>query len=145
LPTLIDEAIQLNAHAIQSAGIQTHVELPWLPEIYVSKSKTTQVLVNLVRNAIQAMSGQPADNRHLTIKGRLVDEVDLEIEIQDTGCGFSEEVQQKLFRHGFTTKESGNGLGLPWRRSRRYIQDSTRQCDSAPTHDDTFIVERPVL
>ena len=127
LATLVNEVLQLNSHGIRCAEIKTHIDLPWMPELYISKSKTTQVLVNLVRNAIQAMQSQDSGMRCLIICGRLVDGSDLELEVTDTGCGFDAEVQQKLFSHGFTTKREGHGIGL------HYCANSIRESGGSVT------------
>ena len=112
LRELIDEVLQLNQELVRSAEVQVVVNLPPLPELQLNKSKMTQVLVNLIRNAIQSMEDQPSDARQLTIAAQCVDEDGIEIEITDTGKGFGEEVRTKLFTHGFTTKSDGNGFGL---------------------------------
>jgi signal transduction histidine kinase len=112
LPALVDEILQLNQELLRTSEVQAVVELPSLPELQLNKSKMTQVLVNLVRNAIQSMQGQPSDSRRLTIAARCVEEDGIEIEVRDTGVGFGDDVRPKLFTHGFTTKPEGNGFGL---------------------------------
>ncbi len=112
LEKLVDEVLQINQEFIRSSEIQVQVNLPPLPEVQLNKSKMTQVLVNLVRNAVQSMAGKPSNERTLAIVARRVDEDGIEIDISDTGVGFNEEVRSKLFTHGFTTKLDGNGFGL---------------------------------
>ncbi len=112
LSVLVDEVLMLNQEQLAAYQIDIEVDLPPLPDLQLNKSKMTQVLVNLVRNAIQAMHDQASGARRLTISARKVDESGIEIEIRDTGCGFDEEVRAKLFTHGFTTKSEGNGFGL---------------------------------
>lgn len=112
LDLLIQGALQINEELIRANEVQVSVEMPTLPELQLNKSKMTQVLVNLVRNAVQAMSQVPSDDRRLTIKARSVIDSGIEIEITDTGMGFNEATRAKLFTHGFTTKPEGNGFGL---------------------------------
>jgi signal transduction histidine kinase len=112
LSALVDEVLILNREQLVAYQIDVAVNLPPLPELQLNKSKVTQVLVNLVRNAIQAMHNQASGVRRLTISARTVDENGIEIEVRDTGCGFDDEVREKLFTHGFTTKSEGNGFGL---------------------------------
>ncbi len=112
LPALIDEVLQMNQELLRSTEVDVVIELPPLPELQLNKSKMIQVLVNLVRNAIQAMQGQPSDARRLTLSARIVEEDGLEIEVTDTGMGFEDDVLANLFTHGFTTKVDGNGFGL---------------------------------
>lgn len=112
LSSLVDDALTLNQEQLRVHQIVVEVDLPPLPELLVNKSKLTQVLVNLVRNSIQAMQNQPSGPRCLTISARIVDETGIEIEVRDTGCGFDDKVRAKLFTHGFTTKPEGHGFGL---------------------------------
>lgn len=112
LQELLNDILLMNQEFLRSAEVQVNVELPPLPELQLNKSKMTQVLVNLVRNAVQAMEQQSSDRRRLTICARCVEDDGLEIEVSDTGMGFDQEVGDKLFTHGFTTKPEGNGFGL---------------------------------
>jgi sensor domain CHASE-containing protein len=112
LTSLVDEVLLLNQEQLEAYQIDVEVDLPSLPELDLNKSKITQVLMNLVRNAIQAMQDQESGVRRLTISARAVDESGIEIEVRDTGHGFDDDVRSKLFAHGFTTKPSGNGFGL---------------------------------
>jgi len=112
LRQLVTEVLAINQELIRSMEVRVDIQIPELPELMLSKSRLTQVFVNLVRNSLQAMREKPSDQRALQITARVVDECDLEIEVTDSGVGFDQEVQAKLFTHGFTTKDSGNGIGL---------------------------------
>jgi sensor domain CHASE-containing protein len=112
LASMVDEVLLLNHEQLLTSRIEVEVDLPPLPDLRLNKSKTTQVLVNLVRNAIQAMQNENGRPRVLTITAHLIDETGIEIEVADTGHGFDEDVRRKLFAHGFTTKPNGNGFGL---------------------------------
>ncbi len=112
LPALIDDALHINNDLIRTSETQVKVRLAPLPELELNRSMLTQVMVNLIRNAVQSMQVMPSDSRHLTIEARCVDESAIEIEVTDTGAGFGDEVRSRLFTHGFTTKPEGNGFGL---------------------------------
>ena len=127
LPDLIDEILQMNQELIRTHEVKVVVDLPPLPELQLNKSKMTQVLVNLVRNAVQAMQGQPTDHRCLTITACCVEDNGIEIEVSDTGSGFGDEVREKLFTHGVTTKAEGNGFGL------HYCANAIREADGHMT------------
>ncbi len=72
-----------------------------------------QVLVNLLRNAIDAMADSPPGERQLSISSRVDDAgKHLEIAIADTGCGIGEDAAGQLFMPFFTTKPTGMGVGL---------------------------------
>ena len=104
----------------------------------------TQVLVNLVRNAVQSMQMHAADDRRLTISARAIDEDGIEIEIADTGAGFGEEVRSKLFSHGFTTKPEGVGLGLAVVSKIIEEHDGKISVDSTPGEGSVFVIHLPV-
>jgi signal transduction histidine kinase len=123
LSTLVEDVLRLSLEQLRVAEIQVDVDLPPLPELQLNKSKITQVLVNLVRNAIQSMQDQPSDNRRLTIAASAIEEDGIEIVVGDTGMGFGEDVRAKLFMHGFTTKPEGNGFGL------HYCANAVREAD----------------
>lgn len=112
LDSTFREVVALNRDRLERAGIQVQVRLEPLPEMVLNGSKLAQVLINLVRNAIQAMEGIPEAGRVLTLAAREIPGDGFEIEVTDTGTGLTEEVQANLFQHGFTTKEHGQGIGL---------------------------------
>ena len=70
-----------------------------------------QMLLNLIRNAIDAMSSS-ARARHLRLETAFDGQSTVSMTIQDTGSGISAEDQQRIFDPFFTTKSSGMGLGL---------------------------------
>ncbi|MCK4645543.1 MAG: hypothetical protein KAU46_04765 [Candidatus Aminicenantes bacterium] len=78
-----------------------------LPEITADPAQMTQVLVNIVVNAIQAMP----NGGNLTIQTKASDQYVLLI-VEDTGAGMSKNVMKKIFLPFFTTKEVGQGTGL---------------------------------
>lgn len=79
-----------------------------LPRIHADQAQLMQVFVNLLNNAAEAMP----DGGTITITSRLADGQRMEVRIEDTGCGMSEETLGKLFTPFFTTKPVGKGTGL---------------------------------
>jgi signal transduction histidine kinase len=76
-----------------------------------------QVLMNLVRNALEAMEQTPADNRLLDIKTMRHGDVAVEVEVCDRGKGIDTGDLDKVFEPFFTTKPEGMGMGLAISRS----------------------------
>lgn len=78
------------------------------------KEQISQVFVNIIRNAIQAVSGAGlAQNGDIiVVLNALYSEKEMEIRISDNGPGIPHDIQEKIFRPNFTTKSNGNGLGL---------------------------------
>lgn len=75
-----------------------------------------QVVLNLVRNAVEAMDEMPSEQRRLELRTFLEDEFAV-VEVSDAGPGLSSEMQARIFDPFFTTKPAGMGMGLPICRS----------------------------
>ncbi len=72
-----------------------------------------QVLLNLVRNAIDAMKQVDVEQRKLELITRKIEDDQVEVLVKDTGPGIPAENIEHLFDAFFSTKESGMGMGLP--------------------------------
>ncbi|HVI59415.1 MAG TPA: ATP-binding protein [Luteimonas sp.] len=90
---------------------------PALPAVYADRVMVEQVLLNLVKNAIEAMRGIPVAKRELRIEGRINLDGDVELRVCDRGTGLSPAEQDQLFSPFFTTKNDGLGIGLAICRS----------------------------
>jgi signal transduction histidine kinase len=112
LPSLIHDALQLNQEMLDEAHVEVDVRVPTLPDVQLNRSKMLQILVNLIRNAAQAMRQHSEESRQLGISAQLFDDGTLELVVSDTGPGFDAVVQAQLFTYGFTTKPEGHGCGL---------------------------------
>ena len=71
-----------------------------------------QILLNLVRNAIDAMSSSPPEARRLRLKPSFDGHSTILLSVQDSGRGISAEDRERIFDPFFTTKSGGMGLGL---------------------------------
>jgi len=114
---VLEAALLLVGHQISLENIKLEKKLDAeLPLVLADFDKIQQVLINIIMNAIQAMS----DGGNLTIatsvaKGIRINEFlkdTVRIDIRDTGIGIPEENLSKLFTPFFTTKEKGKGVGL---------------------------------
>ncbi len=88
-----------------------------LPAVLADPVQIQQVLLNLLRNAMEAMEAPDCSPRILTVRAEAADETTLVISVQDRGEGISAEVERQLFTTFFTTKSFGLGLGLAISRS----------------------------
>ena len=111
LPKLIEEASALALVGAKEAGIHVSFEFaPAANQVLVDKIQVQQVLLNLMRNAMEAM--QDAERRELKISTRFSDPGMVEIAVADTGLGIAPEIAEKLFQPFITTKQQGMGVGL---------------------------------
>jgi len=88
-----------------------------LPPVEGDKVEIEQVVVNLVRNGIEAMNDLPDDERVLSLGARRGDEHAIEVFVRDRGAGVPPDAAAKIFEPFFTTKGDGMGMGLAICRS----------------------------
>jgi two-component system sensor kinase FixL len=88
-----------------------------LPTVYADPIQLQQVILNLVRNAIDAMSEAPEARREVVLTTRVATDGEVEVTVADRGTGLAPEATEHLFNPFFTTKVSGTGLGLAISRS----------------------------
>ena len=110
LSKLVEEASILATIGAKVDDITVSYELARnLPPVLIDKVQIQQVVVNLVRNAIEALSN--ADRRVLTVRTVSRDD-GLEVAVCDTGPGIAPEIADQLFKPFVTTKTNGMGIGL---------------------------------
>jgi two-component system sensor kinase FixL len=108
---LIEEASALALVGAQNLGVRTIYDLDAAVDlVLVDKVQIQQVLLNLVRNAIEAMEG--LNRRELTISAKATAPETATISVADTGTGIAPEVADQLFKPFTTTKAAGMGVGL---------------------------------
>ena len=118
LELLVEESRAFADIEAQRTGTQIVVDIPPnLPNIVVDRIMIEQVLLNLIKNGIEAMSDVPHERRRLTIEAQPVAGRMLEISISDRGHGLAEEDIDKIFAPFYTTKPEGMGIGLAICRS----------------------------
>ena len=111
-----------------------------LPSVPCDPGQISQVFLNLLANAAQAISDRGELTLRTTCNGQVV-----EIQVADSGPGMSTETAQKIFDPFFTTKEvgKGTGLGLSIVRSLIHAHGGDVQVDSEIDHGTTFTVTLP--
>ena len=113
----IDDAVKLLQDSIQKRGVQVHIDCQYAPkEIRIQESKFHQMLINLIKNAIEAIDDLAQSNElkarpSIKIRSYLQGEF-LVLEVTDNGIGIEGKNARIIFTAGFTTKEKGSGLGL---------------------------------
>ena len=111
LSKLIEEASALGLVGAREQGVLLKFELdPESDLIVADRVQIQQVLVNLLRNAMEAMAGSA--RRELVVASARVADSMIEIAVSDTGAGIGADAAANLFQPFFTTKEAGMGVGL---------------------------------
>ena len=117
LQELISDVVRLTAFEVRRRHVTLQLELSEKPSIVCCDPiQVQQVLVNLVRNAIEAMEGLPAAERLITISTFETDG-EAGCAVSDRGHGISADDSDRIFDPFFTTKSQGLGMGLPISRS----------------------------
>jgi two-component system sensor kinase FixL len=83
-----------------------------LPDVPVDPIQIQQVILNLVRNSMEAMEKHSGNERCITVATRLDTADGIEVTITDTGPGLAPEIAGKIFNTFVTTKSEGMGIGL---------------------------------
>jgi two-component system sensor kinase FixL len=110
LAKLLEEASALALVGAREHGVLVRFDLDPRAELVIAdKVQIQQVVLNLIRNAVDAMEEAP--RRELRICSRAKGDM-VEVQVADTGPGISEEVAQQLFHPFVTTKAAGMGIGL---------------------------------
>ncbi|AZB41988.1 GHKL domain-containing protein [Bacillus sp. FJAT-42376] len=112
LSQLLDEAAMIVKKEADDFGCEVHYQANLKnPVLFVDNRKITQVILNIVRNAMESfMEKEECEGKvqiFTTLKSNSI-----EIVIEDNGCGMNQEVLEKLFIPFSSTKEKGKGLGL---------------------------------
>jgi len=142
---LIDECLVLLEGTISRhhLSIETHYGEP--AEILLHRSKFMQVVLNIFKNAKEAMYQTPIDQRKVTITTEVQNDK-FEISFRDTGEGIEKENLLQIFNHGFTTKEKGHGFGL--HSCANFIAEMKGEIlanSTGPGQGATLIIRFPIL
>ncbi len=108
IKTLIDKILMQYQSEARRKKIELKANLNWQGTVFADQDKLSQVLGNLVRNAIEAIT----DQGKIEITVDMLPNDRLQISVSDTGQGIPPEMQAKIFNLYFTTKAQGTGIGL---------------------------------
>jgi len=137
---VIDDVLALVAHDPLASRTKIHREFdPSIPEIEADADRLSQVFLNLVRNALQAMEGGGSLSvaTRMTLEHRLRgpggEQIPtIAVEVRDSGPGMPEDVLAKLATPFFTTRPKGTGLGLAVSKHWVARHGGSLQVESAP-------------
>jgi len=111
LPQLLEEAGALAMVGAKDRGVRLLYDIaPTVGLVLVDKVQIQQVVLNLMRNAVEAMADAP--RRELVVAARNADDDMVVVSVSDTGSGISDEIAGRLFQPFITTKSTGMGVGL---------------------------------
>jgi C4-dicarboxylate-specific signal transduction histidine kinase len=115
---IIGEVVALADRQASKNEVSVVTDLaPDLPPVLGDKIQLQQVILNLMLNGIEAMSGVDDRSRKLLIRSQMQDADEVRVSVEDSGVGVKAEIMGRLFEPFFTTRSQGIGMGLPISRS----------------------------
>ena len=142
---IVEEVLKLLRSELVDRGVTVRSELASnLPILQGDRVELQQVLINLITNACDAMTGMPNEARLLTIHTALVSDDFVEISVRDTGPGIAEGKLEQVFEPFFTSKKSGIGLGLSVCRTIINAHGGKLWAENNTDHGATFVLSLPV-
>ncbi len=111
LEQLLETSLKIMEASLGSRDIAVVRQLEPIPPVNVQKTKIIHTMVNLLKNAAEAIMTSPTDRREIILHSWTANG-SIFISITDSGSGIPLPLLGKIFNHGFTTKVNGNGFGL---------------------------------
>jgi hypothetical protein len=131
---------------VEKAGIRLVLDLAEdLPSVLIDRGMIEQVILNLLKNAHEAMDNTPSGRRKILIRSALNESDAVEVSIRDYGQGLPEELRENLFLPFFTTKTEGMGMGLNICRSIIEFHHGRLWAAVNPEGGSTFNFTLPVV
>jgi two-component system sensor kinase FixL len=141
---LIEELAQLGQTDAHYHNVRLILEpAPEAPVVHADAVQIQQVLLNLMRNAIDAMQSVPESQREIVLRIRLDKHGDVEFRVADRGTGLPPEISLEDFNAFFTTKATGTGLGLSISQSIIRAHGGRLWCTDNPGGGACFMFSLP--
>ena len=142
---LIEDALRLNAGAVERHHVQVIREFSEAPPLLVDKHKVLQILVNLIRNAKYALEDRSHGDKRMILRVEPGENGSVKISVIDNGAGIAPENLTRIFAHGFTTRRNGHGFALHSGVLAARQMGGNLTCHSAgPGQGATFTLELPL-
>jgi PAS domain S-box-containing protein len=141
---LAEDALQINAAALARHNVQVRRDFQETPPILTEKHKVLQILVNLIRNAKEAIDASKRPDKRIDVKIGMDGGGRVKIQVIDNGIGISRENLTRIFAHGFTTRADGHGFGLHSSAlAARELGGSLQVCSDGPGRGAIFTLLLP--
>ncbi|MGP8200910.1 MAG: ATP-binding protein [Limisphaerales bacterium] len=142
---LVEDALRLNAGASERLHVLVIREFSPVPPILVDKHKVMQILVNLIRNANNALDDGGSSYKVMILRIAPGGAGTIKISVLDNGVGIEPENLIRIFAHGFTTRKGGHGFGLhSGALAARQLGGSLTCQSDGPGKGATFTLELPL-
>jgi PAS domain S-box-containing protein len=145
LAEVVEDAVGFAEIEARKAGVAISVDIPGdLPAVFADRIMIEQVVLNLVKNGIEAMQQTPAARRELVVTARPDEARMVEVAVADRGQGIDAEKTEQLFAPFYTTKPEGMGMGLNICRSIIEYHDGRLWAQTNPGGGSVFRFTLPI-
>jgi two-component system sensor kinase FixL len=146
LSQMVEEASALALVGAKEQGVQLRLQFDRRhDDVLADKVQIQQVLLNLLRNAVEAMSESDGNRRELTVLTRKGAGDMVEIRVSDTGPGIADDVAAQLFQPFVTTKPHGMGVGLSISKTIIEAHGGRIWCEPTAGGGATFVIALPAI
>ena len=108
---LVEDALSLIGPS-HLAAVRLETLFDEVPHVWTDQNRAAQVLVNVVKNACEAVRGDDVEDPRVTIRVFISEGDHVGISVSDNGKGLEDDELVRVFHHGYTTKDDGHGFGL---------------------------------
>jgi len=145
LAELVEDALRIVGPGLERHQIRLERDFQEIPPAAVDKHAVLQILLNLLRNAKQAVKDSGRADGRIVIRLRRWGEDRMRVAVEDTGVGLPPENLTRIFSHGFTTRRDGHGFGLHSGANAAQHMGGTLWAESdGPGRGATFTLELPL-
>lgn len=137
---ILEEGIKLATAYISDKKIKITSNINIDAEVFIDENKFLACIVNIIKNAIEAIKKEGEINVSLEIEGDYI-----HIKISNNGEPISQEKQKSIFEEGFTTKPTGSGLGLHICANNLKAQNATLKLTKSTTEITEFEIILPIV
>lgn len=137
---VLEEGIKLATAYISDKKIKITSNINIDAEVFIDENKFLACIVNIIKNAIEAIKKEGKINVSLEIEGDYIN-----IKISNDGEPISQEKQKSIFEEGFTTKPTGSGLGLHICANNLKAQNATLKLTKSTTEITEFEIILPIV
>ncbi|MBX2944278.1 MAG: GHKL domain-containing protein [Cyclobacteriaceae bacterium] len=134
---LVNESLSLYMKELQKENITLSIKIPAQQFVYADRCLTQQVLINLIKNAVEAMRNMK-DEKHIELAASFVGNRYRQLHVRDTGQGISQEDLDQIFIPFFSTKKGGSGIGLSISKQIMQKQNGDISVQSIPGRGSVF-------
>jgi C4-dicarboxylate-specific signal transduction histidine kinase len=145
LSDVVEDALGITRSGMERYSVALDIQSEDLPPITTDRHKVLQILLNLIRNANDAVRMSEKRDRRIGISLARVGENRVSICVADNGIGIPSENMVRIFSHGFTTKKDGHGFGLhSGALAAKQLGGSLAAASDGPDLGATFTLELPI-